>query len=72
MASLSHLLSLISDSSGVAKDPAVGPCGAYDTKNFVEEDKYTFKELKNSGHWILESDSDLISKTIIDNVKGDQ
>ena len=51
------------------EDIALGPYAAKATEKFVQPDRYTFKPLDGSGHWILESDSVLITELILKHLK---
>ncbi|SMF03210.1 alpha/beta fold hydrolase [Pseudobacteriovorax antillogorgiicola] len=53
-----------------AQDPAVGACAAQSSGQYVDEDRYEFKTLPDSGHWLLETDRELISSWILNHIKG--
>lgn len=51
------------------EDIALGQYAAESTEKYVQKGRYTFKPLDGSGHWLLESDSRLITELILKHIR---
>jgi pimeloyl-ACP methyl ester carboxylesterase len=52
-----------------AKDSAVSTAAAERNEKYVDKETYTYKTLPDSGHWILESDSEKINTWLLEHMK---
>ena len=52
-----------------AKDIALGSYAAHATQKYVDAQNYKFVPIDDAGHWLLESHSQLISKSILDHIR---
>jgi pimeloyl-ACP methyl ester carboxylesterase len=52
-----------------AKDSAVSAAAAERNEKYVDKQTYTYKTLPDSGHWILESDSEKINNWLLEHMK---